>query len=572
MKLNKILALSVAAAGIMLTACDDHLEVNPVDNISDSDYWQTEEHVRIYANGFYSTYFTGFAGNYGYNEKLTDNFSDVIQQNWPYIVVSGTDANYTYSRVLRANYFLEGVERVPGLDEATRNHWRGIGRLFRGYEYANMSFTYGDTQWYYRRIASTETDTLYKARDSRDKVVIPRVIADLRFALDNIRENDGDLQVNRYVAAAMIARQMLREGTYLKYHGINAEVANQCLQLAKEACLVVMNSGKYTLADDYHALFCSEDLSGNPEVILRKVYIETKGGHDVLNYNYLQPQAGPNRDFADSFLAANGHPVYENNSSWCPATAEEYFAGRDPRLSMVIRPDKYYIAGENVDGATYSRSGFSMWKYMNPDKEGSTEIVYTTNNKNTTDCPQFRLGEVLVSYAEICYELGNLTQSDLDKSINVLRARKGVAMPALQTLGGLPAVDGVTYDDPMRDPDVPAMLWELRRERRVELAFEGSRLDDLKRWKKLSYLDCNYNENISTGAYVNLADFPKADLSKAVLPTGQSVGYLIVSPAANWRKGPQAHDYIRPIPADQLQLFEQAGYKDNLKQNPEWLN
>lgn len=562
------LAAGFVSLGLGLASCNDFLDVAPVDQLDDAEYWQTEEQVRLFANGFYPSYFTGYAGNFGYNEKLTDNFSDVAQTPWPYLVVSGTDGNYTYSYVRRANYFLEGVERVPVMDDATRNHWRGIGRLFRGVEYADLSFYYGDTQWYYTRINSTELDSLYKPRESRDKVVIPRVIADLRFALENIRTSDGDLQVNKYVAAAMISKVMLREGTFLKYHGINPELGKQCLQLAKEACLTVMNSGKYDLAPDYRSLFSSDDLAGNPEVILFKRYIDTKTGHNVLNYNYLQPQAGPNRDFADSFLDADGHPVYEKDINFCPRTAADYFANRDPRLSMIIRPDKYYIAGEDVAGATYSRSGFSMCKYMDPTKEQSTEGIYTADNKNVTDCPQFRLGGILVDYAEICYELGSLSQNDLDISINRLRARNGVGMPALQIIGGQPAVGGEVYDDPMRDQDVPAMLWEIRRERRVEMAFEGSRLDDLKRWKKLIYLWSEYNPNIDTGAWISYADFPKADKTKAVLPDGDEEGYLVVTPVANRRPAPQAHDYIRPIPTDQIQLFQQNGYV--LEQNPEW--
>ncbi len=559
---------AVFALGLGLASCNDFLDVAPVDQIEDSEYWNTEEHIRIYANGFYPLYFSGYAGNYGYNEKVTDNFSDVTQTNWPYLVVSGTDGSYTYANVLRANYFLAGVERVPSLDDATRDHWRGIGRLFRGIEYANLSFNYGDTQWYTTRINSTELDSLYKPRDSREKVVIPNVVADLTFALANIREADGELQVNKYVAAAMIARAMLREGTFLKYHGRDAELSRKCLELAKEACLTVMNSGVYSLAPDYTSLFVSDDLAGNPEVILYKRYIDTKTGHSVLNYNYLQPQAGPNRDFADSFLASDGLPVYAKDVFYCPATAEEYFTDRDPRLSMIIRPDKYYIAGEDVTGAAYSRSGFSMCKYMDRSLEGTSDQLYTANAKNVTDCPQYRLGEILVSYAEICYELGSLTQADLDKSINLLRARKGVEMPALQIIGGEPAVGGNVYDDPNRDSDVPAMLWEIRRERRVELAFEGSRLDDLKRWKKLIYCWSEYNPAIEVGAWIKLADFPKADLTKAVLPAGETEGYLVVTPVANRRPAPQARDYIRPIPTDQITLFKQNGYV--LEQNPEW--
>lgn len=565
---TKIYAAALAALALSLGACNDFLDVESVDKIEDSEYWKTEQHIRVYADGFYPSYFTGYSGEYGYNEKLTDNFSDVTQSSWPHLVVSGTDASYTYSYVLRANYFLEGVERVPDLDDATRNHWRGIGRLIRGIEYCDLSFDYGDTQWFYRRVNSTELDTLYKPRDSRAGVVIPRVLADLRFALDNIRDNDGELQINRYVAAAMIARAMLREGTFLKYHGIDAELATSCLQLAKEACLTVMNNSAYTLADDYASLFSSDDLSGNPECIIYKKYIDTKTGHNVLNYNYLNPQCGPNRDFADCFLTADGLPVRLADPLYCPRTADEYFANRDPRLSMIIRPDHYYIAGEDVAGAAYSRSGFSMCKYMDRSKEGSNDLIYTSNNKNVTDCPQYRLGEVLVNYAEICYELGSITQADLDRSINVLRARKSVGMPALQTIGGLPAVNGSTYDDPDRDPDVPALLWEIRRERRVELAFETSRLDDLKRWKKLIYLWSDYNPAISTGAWISYADFPNADKSKAVLADGETEGYLVVTPMANQRPAPQARDYINPIPTDQIQIFAQNGYV--LEQNPEW--
>lgn len=567
MKIQYILPV-LALLGFGTVSCDDFLDCPPTDQIDDSDYWKTEEHIRVFANGFYPSYFTGFGGNYGYNEKLSDNWSDVTQTTWPYLVVSGTDAAYTYSRVLRANYYLSGVDRVPGLDDAARNHWVGIGRLYRGIEYANLSFLYGDTQWYTTRVNSTQLDSLYKPRDSRDKVVMPRVIDDLRFALENIRENDGELQVNKYVAAAMISRAMLREGTFLKYHDVNPELGRKCLELAKEACLVVMNADKYNLAEDYHSLFCSDDLAGNPEVILYKRYIDTKGGHNVLNDCYLQPQAGPNRDFADCFLASDGHPVYEKDPAFCPKKSADYFADRDPRLSMVLRPDKYYIAGEDVSGASYSRSGFSLGKYMDPSKSDNTDITYTANNRNVTDCPQYRLGEILANYAEICYELGTLSQKDLDMSINVLRARKGVNMPALQIVGGEPGVAGIVYDDPCRDADVPSMLWEIRRERRVEMAFEGSRLDDLKRWKKLIYLWSEYNPNIDTGAWISYSDFAKADKSKAVLPEGESEGYLVVTPASKRRPAPQARDYIRPIPTDQIQLFKQNGYV--LEQNPEW--
>ena len=57
--------------------------------------------------------------------------------------------------------------------------------------------------------------------------------------------------------------------------------------------------------------------------------------------------------------------------------------------------------------------------------------------------------------------------------------------------------------DPHRDPTVPALLWEIRRERRMEFAFEFSRIIDLRRWKKLEYMDTDKNEDLLIGTWVN---------------------------------------------------------------------
>jgi hypothetical protein len=80
-----------------------------------------------------------------------------------------------------------------------------------------------------------------------------------------------------------------------------------------------------------------------------------------------------------------------------------------------------------------------------------------------------------------------ISQSDIDKSINAIRNRpldeaataKGVKKTAPLQLSALP-------NDPARDADVPALIWEIRRERRMEFVFEHTRLLDLKRWKKIN--------------------------------------------------------------------------------------
>ena len=145
------------------------------------------------------------------------------------------------------------------------------------------------------------------------------------------------------------------------------------------------------------------------------------------------------------------------------------------------------------------------------------------------------MGEVLLNYAEICYELEAITGKDLfnqevlNSTINKLRAR--VNMPNLEEIGGAPAINGVVYDDPARtkwEPtnDVPSMLWEIRRERRVELCYEnGLRSADLKRWKKLDYLCNQHNPDYRYGAYIVLDDFPSA-VKDGIVLTG------VISPDA----------------------------------------
>ena len=135
-----------------------------------------------------------------------------------------------------------------------------------------------------------------------------------------------------------------------------------------------------------------------------------------------------------------------------------------------------------------------------------------------TGYPVLRYAEVLLNWIEAKAELATLggtevSQSDIDISINQIRKRPvaeeakalGVTMTAEMKLDALP-------QDPHRDPTVPALLWEIRRERRMEFAFEFSRIIDLRRWKKLEYMDTDKNEDLLIGTWVNFNDEVKSEL------------------------------------------------------------
>lgn len=323
---------------------------------------------------------------------------------------------------------------------------------------------------------------------------------------------------------------------------------------------------KFSVSDNYNALFSSDDLMSNPEVIFYRKYLGGILTHCTLTYNNAEAQTGASRALMEAYLTSDGLPVHMDDS-WAPKTADEFFANRDPRLTATFRK-KFYIRGEDCTPFNYSTSGYSMCKFMDDSQANSEDLKYRGQN-NETDCPLLRLGEVLVNYAEARYELGELTQDDLNNSINLLRSRKGMSIPKLEIIGNEPAVNGVVYDDPKRDKDVPSLLWEIRRERRVEMCFEGLRYSDLKRWKKLDYMCNETNPDIRYGAYIRYSDYPKANKTEVYIDGGADEGFILCN-RGTARKAPTDKNYVKPIPKDQIQLYKDNGY--TLTQTKEWQN
>jgi hypothetical protein len=157
---------------------------------------------------------------------------------------------------------------------------------------------------------------------------------------------------------------------------------------------------------------------------------------------------------------------------------------------------------------------------------GSADAKYQSNT-NTNDAPVMRLGEVVLNWIEAKAELATIggaavTQGDLDASINAMRNRpldaaaiaNGVKKTAPLSLAAIP-------NDPDRDADVPALLWEIRRERRMEFVFEHTRLLDIKRWGKITYMDATVKPDILLGPWVDFS-------STNVLQGGKQLSTLLV--------------------------------------------
>ncbi len=581
-KIYKYLLISLL---LLPAAGCSFLNVEPFDDFTDEEFWTSEDQARSYMYGFYPTVFSGYGTSYAsalsvIKPGTNDDVCEQDQQDLQPTVVPVTSGSWSFSNIRKANYVIHNVGRLP-IDSTGINHWRGVGRFFRACYYSGLVFTFGDVPWFDTLCVvsdkKADMDYMYKDRDPRS-YVDERIIEDFEYAMKYVRANDGNLQVNKYVVAGMASRYLLREGTYLKYVKGDETMAALCLQKAKEAAEMVMNSGRYSIAPSYTALFTSEDLAGNPEMLMYRHYVDGVLSHQMLSINFTESQEGCSKSLAEAFVCSDGQPVYVKNPMWLPRTYDEFFQNRDPRLRMSIRP-KYYIKGMDCKPFAYTYTGYSWRKYMDDSRADKPEPTWT-GAKNTTDAPCLRYAEVLLNYAEATYELalmgkGAFTQADLDKSINLIRARQDVNLPALKMSGDQPMVNNVAFDDPMRlsiesytgETPVDPLLWEIRRERRCELCLEGFRVNDLKRWKRLDYVWNGCNPDIRYGAYIQLANYPDRDAEIVLEDPTATEGYILRNTAGQ-RQRPIARDYIAPIPSGQITLYESKGY--HLSQNPEW--
>ncbi len=567
---------------VMFSACKkEFLERGPLDQMEDGNYWTNEKNVRTYAYWFYPSYFNGYGqvwtwGDYFYQgQSLNDDFAPVTPPQFTK-VIPPTDTAWGFRFVRRANIMIDRVSKMSSLDAVTMNHWVGVGRFFRAMAYFRLVKKFGDVPWYSRELLVTDEQELYKPRDPRT-LVVDSMMKDLRFAADNVRPVDGDagLNVTKWVVLAYMSRIALFEGTWQKYHANNAAKATEYLEAARWAAEEVMTKGNFSFSHTYRESFNSLDLATNKEMIMYRRYATGLLTHALMSYVNGEGQTGPNKSLMESYLCTDGLPVGVSAVYAGDKTNEQVRTNRDPRLLGTFNPElrpQGSIGRYNRLGV--STSGYATWKFLNDDLRDKPEGA---SNVNPIHAPVIRYGEVLVTYAEARAELGQLTQADLDRSINVLRNRpSGTAakLPPLQIQGGLPAVSGKTYDDPKRDPTVSAMLWEIRRERRVELTMEGYRLDDLRRWKKLDYLDMSKYPDLNRGAWINKAEWVKPDGTSwlapgVVLEGGGQQGYILgASSVITHRPKPEDKVYLSPIPLDQIKLYSDK--KSKLDQNPGW--
>ena len=542
---------------VIFMGCDSILDKGPLDRFSNENYWTSAANAEGYANTFYNQfsaysdlfYFTTLS-----DDQAGNSFADWRQKT---LLVSNGTWSGNYTEIRRANIMIESVPKINETD-AVKNHWIGVARLMRAYEYFQLVRMFGDVPYTDKTLDLLDEDILYGPRTSRD-IVMDNVLEDLNFAVANINDVTSRTFWSRNMAQAMKADICLYEGTFRKYRksedgqpAPDAAGATKFLTECKNACSAIMD--KFSLNASYQGNYNSTDLASNPEMIFYKAYRQTLFTHSLIAYICSSTQiSGMSMDAFNSYLFTDGKPLAltsEDKNVIAPMGADghlslaDMLSVRDGRLSQTIDPVLMYM------GNSYSRAGgmemtsstgFGVCKYDNITI--ASEFRRNTGS-NFTHAPIFWLAVVYLNYAEACAELGSISDNDLDRTINKLRDRAG--LPHLTTAVG--------FDDPANNHGVSSLIWEIRRERRSELMFDNwFRYWDLVRWHQLDKLNSSTYPNILLGA----------DVRNDPACTAPKVGNNIDGSKDMVRDFDKKY-YWYPIPSGQIDLNQALG------QNPGW--
>lgn len=473
---------AIALSAVCLTSCnDDFLQRDPHTEITQKNFFNTEQDLRLYCYGLVNTPAYSYIGDAGTDDQATtDNVTikNIMTSANP--TSTTIDAGWDWKRLYDINYFLDNCKKANVSDEIMA-HWVGVARYYRAEFYMTMVKKYSDVPWCDHALA-TNDNLLYGKRDSRE-TVMQHVMDDYQYAADNVKADQPKGAIDRWIVLASMARTALYEGTYRKYHPeLNQQAsADALIKKAADAASEIMQSARYSIYNtghpesDYASLFNASDLTSNPEMIQAHYYERNVAENGIWGaYMFGNYIPCPTKALVQAYLMKDG-TYYSAQPGYQTKQFVDEFKNRDPRMSQTLA-----YPGWELKGTMGYAPGQGLYvQNLNKNFSGYHQLKGFPNSKDKDyylgiDYPTIRYAEVLLTYAEARAELGQLTQDDLDKTINLLRDRAG--MPHLTMNVTADPVEAAKF------PGVSAILLEIRRERRVELAFEGFRFDDLMRW------------------------------------------------------------------------------------------
>jgi hypothetical protein len=466
--------LTVALAGGLLLAtpgCKDNLlDKQPLASISDATFWKTASDATLALNGVYDTgagytsynYWAALsmvnldlmAGNGSEKEQIPDQFTNgTLNSAYGYV---GSFYSQTYRQITRCNNFLDNIDKV-NMDATQKAIMVNEVRTIRAYDYFNLALYFGDVPLIEHLLTVDQANSVVRAPKA---TVWAFCETELKAAAAVLPPSVPDAQQGHMTAASALA--ILGR----------LQLAQQKWTDAAASYKAIMDFNYYSIDARYRELFLNAgELSR--EVIMSQQYVLNTYNHALLQY--LTPetwggwhQYSPFNELVKTYECTDGLPITQSPLY----NPNNPYANRDPRLDFTIMiSDRTVFRGKTYTaqpGTTLPDrlnqypgvwSGYAIYKFL----EDDPAVATTSNDGN--NMPLIRYAEVLLGYLEARLESGGpVDQALLDATINKVRGRAAVRMPAVTTTN--PA----------------ALRTILRRERRVEFAFEGLRYFDCLRW------------------------------------------------------------------------------------------
>lgn len=487
--INKII---YAVAFIMLfTSCEDYLEREPLDKVSENAIATDEGFATAYLLGIYNYMPNGYgnrtsgggAGN-GYGQtSIVDNLTDIIItkstwiETWDHMVIGEMrptengfgNWDYNYEGIFKVNNFLAILEKSEISQEVTER-LRAEARFVRAWIYFDLV----------RRYGAVPLITAVQDVNDPESLLIPRTPTTEIY--DFIDKEYTEVAAILPSAAALSGGEYGR-ATKEAAWAFNGRAMLFAERYEKSAAMskMVMDANYFVLADDYNALF--QSYGGNKEVIWEMLFDGANKGHSInrvgLPFGFTDDfgsQLLPTQEFVDAYEMKNGLPITDPASGYDP---ENPYEGRDSRFYGTVLYHGAPFKGEIMDmihiwdpveeiwvptgksaplkTGLHTTTGYYVTKFMD---QAAPYGLQFEQNKNSWK--EMRLAEVLLNYAEAQNEAVG-PDATVYAAINRVRARAG--QPDLP--------EGLGQEE---------MFERIVQERKIELALEGHRYWDLRRW------------------------------------------------------------------------------------------
>ena len=547
---NTVASVAMLFTSVVLTSCNDFLDCEPLDKITPDAYFNSESDLAAYSIQQYK--FPSYL-NFDISLVKTDNNSDdqAATDASTALWVPGekrTPADkgaWDFTEIRKANYFFQQVlpkyeaGSIKG-DGVMIKHYIGEMYFLRAYQYFNKLVSLGDFP-IVTEVLPDETEVLKEESKRQPRNKVARfIIEDLDRAIElmSLTTDNGKNRFTKNVALLFKSRVALFEATWLKYHkgtdrvpggpgwpgaqqeynaGFSIDIDKEVdwfLEQAMDASAQVAdrisltkNTGIYNPDSNpynwnpYFEMFSAVDMEPIDEVLFWRAYSSVQGvTHSVSSYLCKGGgDLGYTRSLVDACLMKNGLPIYAPNSGYAgDVTIENVKKDRDDRLQLFMgapsdcsRLDPYETYKyPKILEQTNDRcpTGYTVRKFLTYDP---AQVVIGSGAVNTYGCLLFRSVEANLNYIEACYEKNGSLDPKAIKYWKEIRSRAGVSDNIDMTIAATDLSKENDWAKYSAGQLVDPTLYNIRRERRIELMSEGTRMRDLKRWRALDQVE-NY--------------------------------------------------------------------------------